>query len=89
MMQSLIIDSNQLKAEDLDIRAGSGQNTACHIAAAKTNYNVLFELEKWGADVFVRNKECKTVFQVVNNNLLMLKIVKKIERKQYISKMLN
>ena len=58
-------------------------NTAYHIAAAKTNFQVLYELDKYGANIFIRNKENKTSFQVVNNNLLMLKIVKKLERKYY------
>jgi len=67
----------------IDQRGGSCYNTACHIAAAKTNFNVLFELVKGGANIFRRNRENKTVYQLVNNNLLMLKIVKKIEKRQY------
>ena len=70
---------------DLNLRTGIGLNTAFHIAAAKTNFAVLYELDRWGADIFMRNKENKTSFQVVNNNLLMLKIVKKLERKFYVT----
>lgn len=47
---------------DLNIRTGIGLNTSFHIAAAKTNFQVLFELDKWGADIFIRNKENKTSF---------------------------
>lgn len=49
----------------------------------------MFELDKWGADIFVRNRENKTCFQVVNNNLLMLKIVKQLERKYFVSTTLS
>lgn len=37
-----------------------------------------------GADIFIRSRDGKTCFQYVNNNLLMLKVVKKLERKQYL-----
>ena len=66
---------------DLNMKGGYGQNTAYHLAATRTNFEILFELDRQGADVFIRNKDNKTCFQLVNNNLLMLKIVKKIERK--------
>ena len=69
---------------DLDLKGGYGLNTAYHLAATRTNFDILYELDKFGADIYSRNKENKTAFQLVNNNLLMLKIVKKIEKKQVI-----
>ena len=87
-MYVLVEKTNTLSSDDLNFRTGIGMNTAFHIAAAKTNFQVLFELDKHGANIFIRNKENKTCFQVVNNNLLMLKIVKKMERKHYFITML-
>ena len=66
---------------DLDLKGGYGYNTAYHLAATRTNFDILYELDKYGADIYSRNKDNKTAFQLVNNNLLMLKIVKKIEKK--------
>lgn len=48
--------------QDLNLRTGIGMNTAFHIAAAKTNFLALFELDRWGGDIFIRNKENKTCF---------------------------
>ena len=39
-----------------------------------------------GADIFLRSKEGKTSLHLANNNLLMTKIIKKAERKQFIAK---
>jgi arginine decarboxylase-like protein len=66
---------------DLDARGGFGQNSAFHFAAIRTNFDALYELDTWGADIFNINREGKTCFNLVNNNLLMLKIVKKLEKK--------
>jgi ankyrin repeat protein len=62
MLQLLIQDKGLMESSDLNLRTGIGLNTAFHIAAAKTNFQVLYELDKWGADIFVRNKENKTCF---------------------------
>jgi phosphatidylserine decarboxylase len=51
------------------------------MAASRTKFDVFFELDRYKADIFVRNREFKSVFQYVNCNQLMLKLVKKIERK--------
>ena len=47
----------------------------------RTKFEIVYELDKYGADIFMRNKDLKTCFQHVNCNQLMLKIVKKLERK--------
>jgi ankyrin repeat protein len=84
LLKTLIDRTGLMKVEDLDLRTGLGLNSACHIAAAKTNFQILYDLSRCGSNIFVRNKENKTCFQVVNNNLLMLKIVKKLERKYFV-----
>ena len=66
---------------DMDSKGGFGQNTAFHFAATRTNFEAIFVLDQWGADIFMKNRENRTCFQLVNNNLLMLKVVKKIEIK--------
>ena len=45
---------------------------------------MVYELDRQGADIFERNRDLKSIFQYVNCNQLMLKIVKKLEKKQYI-----
>jgi ankyrin repeat protein len=62
LLQILIAERGLMTSEDLSAKTGNGLNTALHIAAAKTNYQVIFELDKWGADIFVRNRENKTCF---------------------------
>ena len=47
---------------DLDQKGGIGQNTAFHFASTRTNFDILFELDGWGADIFLRHKENKTCF---------------------------
>lgn len=88
LLRVLIKEKKLMGLQEINLRTGIGMNTAFHIAAAKTNFLVLFELDSWGGDIFIRNKENKTCFQVVNNNLLMLKIVKKLEKKYFISNFL-
>ena len=65
----------------LDVKGGFNQNSAFHFAAIRTNFDALYELDRWGADIFNTNRDGKTCFNLVNNNLLMLKIVKKLEKK--------
>ena len=67
----------------LDVKGGFNQNSAFHFAAIRTNFDALYELDRWGADIFNTNRDGKTCFNLVNNNLLMLKIVKKLEKKQF------
>lgn len=49
----------------------------------------MYQLDKRGAWIFERNRDLKTCFQYVNCNQLMLKIVKKLERKQYMANMVT
>tara|TARA_B110000285_G_C15135075_1_gene626284 strand:- start:3093 stop:3233 length:141 start_codon:yes stop_codon:yes gene_type:complete len=46
----------------LDLKGGYGLNTAYHLAATRTNFDILYELDKFGADIYARNKENKTAF---------------------------
>lgn len=68
----------------INSQGGFGQNSALHMAAHKANYRIIYELEKWGADLFLRNLDNKTPFQIVPNHLLLLKIIKKLEVKRFL-----
>lgn len=59
------------------------------MAASRTKYDVVYQLDRRGAWIFERNRDLKTCFQYVNCNQLMLKIVKKLERKQYMANMVT
>lgn len=65
------------------------KNTAFHIAGMRSKYEIMYILNEYGADIFVRSRDGKTCFQYVNNNLLMLKIVKKLERRQYLQEFMD
>lgn len=69
---------------DVNATGSSWKNTAFHIAGMRSKYEIMYILKQYGADIFVRSRDGKTCFQYVNNNLLMLKIVKKLERRQYL-----
>ena len=73
----------------MDARGGLGQHTSFHFAATRSNFDVVFLLDNYGADIFQKNREQKTCYNQVNNNLLMLKLVKKLERKQFLNRHLG
>ena len=58
----MMVESKVMKVSDLNLRAGGIMNTVCHISALKTNYTILFELERKGVDIFIRNLENKTCY---------------------------
>jgi len=83
--------ANDAGAISIDMNATGSfwKNTAFHIAGMRSKYEIMYMLDQYGADVFVRSRDGKTCFQYVNNNLLMLKIVKKVERRQYVKDYLD
>lgn len=60
------IDSKSLI--NINQPGGFSQNSVFHLAASRTKYEVFFELDKYKADIFARNREFKSVFQHVNCN---------------------
>lgn len=77
------------RAIDVNQIGGQWRNTAFHLAGMRSRFDIMYLLQSYGADIFVRSREGKTCFHYVNNNLLMLKIVKKLERRQYLREFLD
>ena len=53
---------------DINAKGGFGQNTPFHLAASRTKYEVVYQLDRRGAWIFERNRDQKTCFQYVNCN---------------------
>ena len=47
---------------DINIKGGFGMNTAMHLAAQRANFDILFELDKRGCNIFLRNIHNRTCF---------------------------
>jgi len=45
---------------EINARCGFNMNTGFHLAAARSNYEMVMLLDRSGADIFVRNRENKT-----------------------------
>ncbi len=48
-----------------------------HIACCANYYRIVNSLIQAKADLFVYNADGKTPFTIINNNMLMLKLIKK------------
>lgn len=55
----------------------------------RSKFDIMYVLMDHDADIFVRSRDGKTCFQYVNNNLLMLKVVKKLERRQFLKEQVD
>jgi ankyrin repeat protein len=58
----------------------SSGDTALHLAVQVSCYEAVCYLCKFGADVFKRNNQNQTPFTQIQNNLLLLKLLKKQEK---------
>jgi ankyrin repeat protein len=60
---------------------GGPENQSClHLAAQNSFYDIVELLVDHGADTFIRNKKYQTPLSSINNNLLMIKLLKKCEK---------
>lgn len=64
---------------DIDIYGGEEKWTSLHIAATSSYYRIVNMLIAKKADLFLKNVRGKTPMTSVNNNLLMIKVLKKAE----------
>jgi ankyrin repeat protein len=67
----------------LNIQTKVEEQTPLHLACEISNYDTVSVLCENGSDLFIRNKQNKTPFTSVKNNLLMVKMLKKYERSYF------
>ena len=65
----------------IDINEAGGKElmTPLHLATTGSYYRIVHYLIDKGADLFALNSFGKSPFSVINNNLLMIKILKKAQ----------
>jgi ankyrin repeat protein len=75
------LNKNDSIADNLvvDLQGGSERWTPLHIASYASFYRIVNLLLQSEANLFVRNAKGKTPLGNINNNLLMIKILKKSE----------
>jgi ankyrin repeat protein len=63
----------------LDINASGGpiDMTPLHLACCSNYYRIVNSLIEAKSDMFSYNSEGKTPFTIINNNMLMLKLIRK------------
>jgi len=81
-------EDNGKKLFDLTVKGGSDKWTLLHLAAGLGHYEILNILVENKVDLLARTKTGKTARDVAVNNMLIFKILKKLED-QYISESLN
>ena len=62
---------------DLNIPGGPIDMTPLHIACCANYYRIVNSLIQAKVDLFAYNAEGKSPFTIINNNMLMLKLIKK------------
>ena len=73
-LRGLTLTQEQL---DLNVQGGSQLMTPLHLACCSNLYRIVYLLIAGDSDLFLHNLEGKSSLTVINNNLLMMKIVKK------------
>lgn len=77
----LLLNLNDSVADHVDIDLAGGVElwTPLHISAYSSYYRIVNLLLQNKSDLFLRNVKGKTPMGSINNNLLMIKILKKAE----------
>ena len=65
---------------DIDATGGSNNVTALHLASENNFYDIVDLLFQYKADIFQEDERGNTPFTGINNNLLMIKLLKKEQK---------
>ena len=68
---------------------GVDRLTPLHLAASNSYYDIVDALFQYKANLFAKNKDGATVFNAIQNNLLMIKLLKKEEKAYFIDNYKN
>lgn len=73
-VEALLVLKGQI---DMNLGGGSHRQTPLHLAASNSHYRIVNHLLSSQADLFARNAENKMPLTLIQNNMLMIKIIKK------------
>ena len=65
---------------EIDAMGGVDKLTPLHLAASNSYYDIVDALFQYKANLFAQNRDGATVFTAIQNNLLMIKLLKKEEK---------
>lgn len=85
-MTHRIFEDHRKAKIDIDVQGGTDGLTALTIATGNSYYDIVNLLLDHKADLFSLNNEGKSAFTNINNNLLMIKLLKKEEKAFFVDK---